>query len=149
MRKGIVATIVIYSLVQVLGTLIWGTFFKIFPILFTFNLSQNYPILKLLSAILFSAIGFVLLGFHLNNKYAESLKYSKFVTIGFLVSIIPSILTIVAIGFILESQGKTQISFFHNIVLTLLLTFSHTIVCSIVAIFHKRYKSKKKIFHYE
>lgn len=146
MRKGIVATIVIYSLVLYLGFIL-NTIVNALDI---YNNESEYR-----TGLFFTySVGFWLLGFHLNNKYKENVKYWKYVFVGFVISFLYQIL--INLSCIIFPQIQ-EYNIYNEITTDYLTLFNidyiflvfMTSVCSIVAIFRNYYKSSWKIFNYE
>ena len=151
MKKGIVATITIYSLVQILSFLLIASIGKLVRIIF-YN-----PNLELLATILmvlcfiFISIGFVLLGYHLNKKYREQVTYAKYALVGLIISFISSLSFFLFWEYF---QGKRLYGDFSwsyyieqiidDLNLFLFIIGLMTLVCLIVAIFHKKYKRTPK-----
>lgn len=149
MRKGIVATIVIYSLVQMIGMFLVVIYLSIFP----------EPFFKLNLIVLFakyfivSVFGFILYGIHINNKYAESANYVRFILVGIIISFLSSLTSHILLSIVDFVYSPMQESFIIKLKKTL-YTFPFSIVvmicsCLFVSLFHKKLKSKWNIFKYE
>ncbi|NQX97347.1 MAG: hypothetical protein HRT73_05630 [Flavobacteriales bacterium] len=130
MRKGIVATIVIYSLVQILGAIIvFTSLYIILPI-------DNIIVFGMYA--LSYIIGFILLAIHVNKKYTNEVKYWKFITVGVIISIILSIfLTITSTCLYPSSNPSDMIRHFTNGLKYYPAGFisSALIICSVIGFF--------------
>lgn len=140
MRKGIVATIVIYSLVQ-LGSFLLTDFIQKLQFL-NFNINEEVWDLSPLLLYPYQVIGFILLGFHLNNKYKNTVTYLLFLFTGIIVSVLSST-TYYSIDTFLNVNYKSYLTpFTYTDTMTRIIgtTIFMIITCSIIAIFHKKLK---------
>lgn len=144
MRKGIVATILLFSLLQ---TLVYAIFFGAvrfsdFKGIADFDKTEHVILLCTTYCLLSSSI-IVFLGFHLNKKYKLLLTYKKFIAIGIPISILASL-----INYLIHPLLRLTVNFDENVLslyqesLYLILVFSiiFYIETLLIAIFHKRYK---------
>ena len=80
MRKGIVATILIYSLVQIVCVLA-----SVLSSKFTLLSFSDIGIDALIKLSISAIIGFIFLGFHLNRKYNQEVNFKRFIVVGFFI----------------------------------------------------------------
>jgi len=148
MKKGIVATILIYTMV-LLTTLI--LMFYSVEYLKQYFSQTTVGYINISFSFFLTVLSFVLLGFRLNRKY--NLTYSRFVIVGSLISILVSTIFTLLFPFIALSRYSLFKPMNWNIYLNDVIPNLHTIpkvaiiytiVCSIVAIFHKKYKRRPK-----
>ena len=167
MRKGIVATITKFTFILLLGGCIFliiedylvksytiADFISHLDEPPTFFEEYHDAIFIIIATLIFGTC-FIGLGFHLNKKQQNNVKYWKFLVVGILVSFISC--TLFYFGAVYKELFN-QYGFFvswdnferdiskHFYVVPLYSAFL-IIVCSIVAIFHKKYKTKKKFFN--
>jgi hypothetical protein len=140
MKKQIITTLLIYSLVQIIAFLLTD-FIQKFEILH-FNIGGTIWDLSTLLLYPFQVIGFILLGFHLNKEYGEILNYWKFLIVGVVISLIASTLYF-GCKYILNEMtrkylmgnGLDEFYILSSYALVIMI-----IECVIVALFYKKLK---------
>ncbi len=134
MKKGLGATIILFSLVEMLAILLYDL---------TFYLPFIIPFM-IIYYIIFSSIGFIALGFHLNKKYKNTVTYWKFVLIGSVISILSNILFYLGISiYLFLSYPEDTVSDYN--IIAIHSTYS-IIECLIIGLFLKKL-THKKIFN--
>jgi hypothetical protein len=140
MRKGIVATIVIYSLVQILGAVVVFTIVNhiIPPVVF---MGRDIVIFGMYT--LSYILGFILLARHINKKYTDNVRYWKYILIGVMISIILSICLSISNAFLIPSYDFSEwFSLFVETLIYLPIGFliTSTIICSAIGLVTIVYK---------
>lgn len=150
MQKGIVETILIYTLVLILCFSMTHIIELSMHSLLLFFFPERH---LLVVFVFFTSIGFVLLGFHLRSKYNKELNYWRFFILGVIISISANI--IFYLGYMIYFELISYRSFsWENIFKNMFpidsevidFTIISIIVCSVVALFHDYYKTKSGIF---
>lgn len=147
MRKGILTIIAIYSVLMTGAMALAISLGRYINISLIVEASQLIKVsITLSSIVLVSSLVFVLAGVQLNKEDNKPVGYLKFLGIGFLISLISSIfLILIAFGYSKFDNSEvfnTDLSITLGIILV--FTIGLTVLCSIVAIFRKRYIIESK-----
>lgn len=149
MRKGIIKTILIFTLVQLIGFIL-SFFILILLLNFLFKSSeQNIRSLIVgLILILSSLSGLILLGFHLNKKYKNSASYGGYFFVGSCVSIISNGILVLAL-FIISNIliTKHPLNSVDSFYAFLGFCLFNIFECLLIGIFYKKFKIKRKFFN--
>jgi len=150
MRKGIVTMILIFSIIQVVGLVSIKLVFE----MYLQEIITDKPVrivLLICSHVSYTVLTFILLGFYLNIKYKNLVTYWRFVLVGSIVSVITSFI-FYFIASLIKAMETENFSFFDNafslfnISIPIVTAIALFLECLIVAIFHKKFKTKKRLF---
>jgi len=150
MKKGIVAIILIHSLIQIIGLFLFHLNEMFNAIESIIGYYHHYLSLSLIFVLML--IGFILLGFNLNKMYKTQLTYRKFLFIGTAVAIISNYVFYVSINLYYDlTEPYTAFSWidllsgiYERKNVPFHFSIYGIISCSIAAIFRKRYKLKPR-----
>ncbi len=143
MRKGIVATIIIFTLVLIISLFIIQVVYSSTSYM---PRSNTLTLIRVASTIIFPSIGLILLGFHLNKKFGKHLSYWRFVFNGITVSIFSILIYHTGLVLIRYFLNETFLpSAFETMMYSTLFKMALFIIyCLIIGLFYKKMKFRKK-----
>jgi hypothetical protein len=137
MSKRIVATILTYSLVQMVG-IILAVLINELSLFVVPKYSILSSFIGFFALIITAGIGFVLLGYHLNNKYSEAVTYWKYLLVGAVISFIAVNIIWIGAAFFYNTVEESFSTYYY----TFFLIGFNIVICSIIATYRKRLVSK-------
>lgn len=160
MRKGIAATLAIFILGQLVA---FAIIFSVIRLLNRFYYpmftddpgsfyGKYYGFIIVGIATLVFILTFIALGFYLNSKYREDVKYWKFLVTGILSAVVSSAIFYASVTWYHTYSDYYSTpwniflrSLYRDLYIIPVCAGFIAVICAVTAIFHKRYKPKKKL----